>query len=113
MPNSLLEALAAGLPTVASRVPGIVEILDAGDPRTLFLDVPTAPAIADAISAAVQNLPDSTNEAVERLPRLPERLTLSAVADQYVGIYHDLCRSPGHPVATSGAGISVSEGAPR
>ena len=51
MPNALLEAMACGLPCIATRVGGVVEILDDGKAGVLV-----APRDADGLAAAIQAL---------------------------------------------------------
>jgi glycosyltransferase involved in cell wall biosynthesis len=54
IPVSLMEAMAAGLPVVASAISGIPELVDPG--KTGFLTAPRdVPAIADALEALARN----------------------------------------------------------
>jgi glycosyltransferase involved in cell wall biosynthesis len=54
VPRVLLEAMAAGLPVVTSRVSGIPSLITDGV-NGLLLDVPSAPAVADAVMRIVRD----------------------------------------------------------
>lgn len=87
MPNSLLEALAAGLPAISSSIPGVEEIL-AADDQSILLDTVTAEEIAAALER-VLGAADRRNGR-DRRSRLPEAFTLPRVADSYVRLYRAL-----------------------
>ena len=54
VPRVLLEAMAAGLPVVTSRVSGIPSLITDGV-NGLLVDVPSAPAVADAVLRIVRD----------------------------------------------------------
>jgi glycosyltransferase involved in cell wall biosynthesis len=54
VPRVLLEAMAAGLPVVTSRVSGIPSLITHGV-NGLLVDAPTARAVADAVMLIVQD----------------------------------------------------------
>jgi glycosyltransferase involved in cell wall biosynthesis len=85
MPNSLLEALAAGLLVIASRVPGVIEVVS-NDPSTILLD-----------SVSVDNIRNAVNDCFARAhdvraARVPRWLTLEEVSAAYVEIYRALIK---------------------
>jgi glycosyltransferase involved in cell wall biosynthesis len=86
MPNSLLEALAAGLIVIATPIPGIVELID-GDPSSLLLDDLTPDAIEAALVAAFDR---KRRRAADRSSRLPASLSLDEVAARYSELYDSL-----------------------
>ena len=90
---SLLEAMAAGLPVVASRVGGIPEVIEDG--HTGILVQPQDPA---ALAGAVVRLLGDT-EGARRLGesaanRARERYSLSRVAQRVDDLYRDILARP-------------------
>jgi glycosyltransferase involved in cell wall biosynthesis len=92
MPNSLLEALAAGLPAISSRVPGVEEILEDDQHSVLVEDV-NAPGIADALNRVFASY--EYREGDDRPSRLPERFALPGIADAYLRLYRALASRDG------------------
>ncbi len=98
LPNALLEAMACGLPCVATRVSGSEDVLT--DEVNGLLVPPEQP---DALSAALQRLLHDPNEAA-RLGRaaratIERSYALPAVVAQYVALYRRLTTealSPAH-----------------
>ncbi len=90
MPNSLLEALAAGLPALATSVPGVVDVL-ADEPDSVLVARASASEIAQALSRFASRLDASTNGA--RPSRLPARYSLAHTAERYRALYEALAHS--------------------
>jgi glycosyltransferase involved in cell wall biosynthesis len=112
MPNVVLEAGAAGLPVVATRVEGVEEILDHGKTGTL-IEPGDAFALADAIVSALADASDesgclaSTASRVVKEPHnvaremadtlqllIAERFTWGSVVAEYDRLYADLLAAP-------------------
>ena len=89
LPNSLLEALASGLPAIASDIPGVSELLRL-DPANLILTEPSIRSVRDALLDVLGRAPAS---AAERVSKLPHAYSLDHVAREYVEIYANLRRS--------------------
>jgi glycosyltransferase involved in cell wall biosynthesis len=87
MPNSLLEALAAGVPTVTTYVPGVSELL-AGSPATAT-DSFTVTTAAD-ICRAFEEILSQPKDYADRRTRIPEAFTVDHVAQRYVHFYRIL-----------------------
>ncbi|MEZ4387947.1 MAG: glycosyltransferase family 4 protein [Candidatus Krumholzibacteriia bacterium] len=86
LPYTLLEAMSLGLPTLASDVGGLAEVLRHGE--TGWLVPPNdPPAVADALAtlAADPSLRQRLGEAAAREQRA--RYTLSAMGEQYLAVY--------------------------
>jgi len=91
MPLALLEAMAAGLPAVATRVGGVTEVLE--DRKTGLL-VPSgdSDALADTIMTLLAN-PSLAKELGEAARRIAEtRFALPGMVGAYEGIYSELIR---------------------
>ena len=103
LPKSLLEAAAAGLPIVASDVPGCREIAHDGE-NAILVPVKEAKALADAIDRLARD-PDLRR----RLGRSGRELALASfteelVAAKIVALYRALLDQPaGSPAPPSGA----------
>ncbi len=84
MPNSLLEALAAGLRVVTTPVPGVSELF-AGDGhgQIRMLDSVTIETVSEALTFGLAISPESAS----RTTVLPQGLTLEHVAGVYRGLY--------------------------
>lgn len=92
MPNSLLEALAAGLPAISSRVPGVQEILE-DDEDSVLMETVNASEIAKALERVFAT--SQPDEATDRPSRVPERFALAGIADSYLRLYRALAAGNG------------------
>lgn len=90
MPNSLLEALAAGLPAVVTLVPGVKDVVE-GVPDVIGIERLDASGLRDALDRAAELVGS-------RASKLPERLSLSEVANLYLGLYHTVVERPSSSV---------------
>lgn len=84
MPYIVLEAIAAGMPIVASRVGGIPEIF-AEEARTL-VEPGDARALAEAMIRALDD-PDGEKTAAERSARLQTRFSVARMAREVESAY--------------------------
>jgi glycosyltransferase involved in cell wall biosynthesis len=110
MSNAVLEAMAAGLPVVASRVEGSDELLDDG--RTGLLVEPNSAAALQSALARLLSDPQQAAALGQAAQRKVEReFTWSATVAQYEELYADLI---GRPIR-SGGGMPDQRGtrAPR
>ena len=85
MPNGVLESMATGLPSVASRVPGTEELIDDGTTGTIF-EPGDSRALAEALKALIED--DETRTRMGKAAR-QDALNRSweEVAEQYILIY--------------------------
>jgi glycosyltransferase involved in cell wall biosynthesis len=86
LPVVLLEALACGLPVVATAVGGVPEIVDEGAGRLVAPDDPAA--LADAIADVAGRLDTFDRAALARRAR--ERYSLEAVGAVWDAIYAEV-----------------------
>jgi len=87
-PNALLEAMASGLPCVATRLPGVTEVLT--EECGIIIPVEDPNALAGAIRTLVRD-PDLRKRMGERAKaRIAElSLTWDASAAKYLEVFHD------------------------
>jgi glycosyltransferase involved in cell wall biosynthesis len=88
LPVALLEAMAAGIPIVATATPGSAEALAGGDAGVL-VPIGDSRALADALERVV----DTPTEAIERAAlarqRVEEHYDVEAVMARTVGLWED------------------------
>ena len=102
LPISLLEAMAAGVPIVASRVGGIVEHL--GDAVHL-VEPGSAPALAAGLTDLIGDPHLRSDLAARGRALVTDRFGVDRMVDRYRAIYRELPADPaGRPalIATSG-----------
>lgn len=87
LPYVVIEAAAAGVPMLASRVGGIPEILGAGHPRLVAPDDP--PALADAIAAALDDFPAVQADAAALAERVRRGFSQAAMVEGVLAAYRD------------------------
>lgn len=86
-PNSVLEAMACGLPLVVSDIPAHREILD--ERSALFADPLDARALADSVLSVLDNAAGARQRADAARVRVAG-WSVSAVAAQYDGVYRQV-----------------------
>jgi glycosyltransferase involved in cell wall biosynthesis len=91
LPSSVIEAMAAGVPVVASAVAGVTELVTPG--RTGWLVPPgTAPELAAAIvEAAGSDLPALGRVAAAEVD---ERFSIEAMTEAFERVYEELAGTP-------------------
>jgi glycosyltransferase involved in cell wall biosynthesis len=104
LPNVVLEAMAAGLPVVATDVGGLSEVVQPGE--TGWLVAPgDIPALADAISHLLAHDQVRTAFGQAGRKRAEERFSLASMVQQHEDLFLRLLhRSPGSGPAGPGPG---------
>lgn len=89
LPKSLLEAMAAGLPCVATDVPGCREAVIDGD-NGLLVPAKNASSLADAIELLLRN-PELANKMGKRgRVRVEQEFSTRIVNDRTLALYQDI-----------------------
>jgi len=90
MSNVILEAMACGLPVVATDVPGNHEVLGEDGKAGLLVPVDTPAALAQAIESLVAS-PDLRRElGASAQARALERFDIQRIGAQYLSLYEEL-----------------------
>jgi len=91
-PNVLLEAMASGLPSVATRLPGIMEVLT--DESGILIDIEDARALADGICALAKDPERREFMGQKAKARISElSLDWQSSAGNYLHIFQEVCSS--------------------
>ncbi|WZO99819.1 glycosyltransferase family 4 protein [Isosphaeraceae bacterium EP7] len=88
MSNSLLEAMATGLPCLASDIGGNTDLLGGG--VGILVSPPTAPAWAQALIGLLRDREGSVNMGRAARRRIEETYSLPRVVDRYLVLYQRL-----------------------
>lgn len=100
MPNVILEAMAAGLPVIATQIPGSEELVL--PEKTGLLVPPSAPqALADALQRLIERADLRTAMGTAARAEAETR-SWAAVARAYLDLYHRILKA-GSPCAASSA----------
>jgi glycosyltransferase involved in cell wall biosynthesis len=90
MPNALLEALACGLPAVATDVPGSREVLEGGGDAGRLVPVGDPTALAEAIARLVRDPAMRQGLGLRASAAVRERYDIHRVVDRYLAVYGEL-----------------------
>jgi glycosyltransferase involved in cell wall biosynthesis len=90
MPNAILEAMATGLPIVASRIGGVIDLLD--DDSAWLNPVGDHQAFAQSVCYILDN-PDEARRRGEFVRQLTEKTySIQAITEQYETLYYRLLK---------------------
>lgn len=87
--NALLEAMACGLPVVATKTSGTVDVLRHGE-NGLLVDVEDPKALAAAIEQLLQETSLAQKLAENAIQTVRMNYSLDSVAERYIALYREL-----------------------
>jgi glycosyltransferase involved in cell wall biosynthesis len=107
MPNVVMEALAAAVPVVATRVGGVPELVEPG--KSGFVAPPGDPA---ALSEAMRTLMKLPREQLREMGQHGRRhiaanYSMSAMAQRWISLFESLLKRKGIAVSHSGGFAAV------
>jgi glycosyltransferase involved in cell wall biosynthesis len=94
LPNALLEAMACGLPTIASPLPGVSEVIE-HDSNGLLVSPDASAALPNAILHLLEHPGIAKRLGGAAHQTIMKRYSLGAVADRYVHLYNSLAETKG------------------
>jgi glycosyltransferase involved in cell wall biosynthesis len=88
-PNALMEALATGLPTIASRIGGVVPLIEEGKNGLLF-ESEDSRDLAEKINWLVDNVQLRTILGKQAREAMRSKYSFEEIAGQYAAYYHSI-----------------------
>jgi glycosyltransferase involved in cell wall biosynthesis len=93
-PNALLEAMASGLPSVATRLPGVIEVLT--EEAGILVDTEDPRALAEAVCSLAKNPAARKSMGRKAKARISElSLDWQSSAREYSRIFEEVCSCAG------------------
>lgn len=89
MPNSLLEAMACGLPVIASRIGGVVDVVEDGKSGILF-EPGDVSGLASAMIRLLQDDELRQRLGLEARKRIVENFSIDRIAEEYIELYEEI-----------------------
>lgn len=89
MPNALLEAMSCGLPSVATRIGGVVDIIKDGK-NGILVDPGNTDEIACALVKLLENKKSANSLGFEALQTIQEDYSLDKIVKRYVELYNTI-----------------------
>jgi len=89
MPNSLLEAMACGLPVIASRIGGVVDVVEDGRSGILF-EPGDVTGLSSAMIKLLKDVELRQRLGAEARKRIVEGFSIDKIADEYINLYGKL-----------------------
>jgi glycosyltransferase involved in cell wall biosynthesis len=89
LPNSLLEAMACGLPVIASKIGGVIDIVENGRSGILF-EPGNISDLTYAIRTLLENDEVRNKLRTEAVKRIAEKFSIDRIAEEYIILYRKL-----------------------
>jgi glycosyltransferase involved in cell wall biosynthesis len=109
MPNVVMEALAAAVPVVATRVGGVPELIEPG--RSGFVVPPRDPRALSEAMQRLMNLPREQRTQMGQHGRqhIAASYGMSSMAQRWIGLFENLLRRKGIAVSDRGGVAALPE----
>ena len=104
LPIALLEAMASGLPSIASRLPGSTDVIVTDRSNGLLVPPGDAAAFASAIDSLLRDRALAERLGIAARQTVEERYSMARVAEEWWAAYQDVLghrASPGSPTRTT------------
>jgi glycosyltransferase involved in cell wall biosynthesis len=98
LPNALLEALAAGTPSVATAIPGTTDVVE-HEKEALLVPLDDVDALAAAIVRLLRDRALAERLAQAGLERIRREFDMERVTDQYVALFEALAATATEPAS--------------
>jgi len=89
MPNALLEAMACGLPVIASNIGGVIDILEDGKSGILF-EAGNVLELASAMTMLLEAAALRQKLGAEARKRIVENFSIDMIAGEYIKVYRNV-----------------------
>jgi glycosyltransferase involved in cell wall biosynthesis len=89
MPNSLLEAMACGLPVIASRIGGVVDVVEDGK-SGILVEPGDVSGLASAMVRLLKDAELRQRLGAEARKRIVEGFSIDRMAEEYIKLYGEL-----------------------
>jgi glycosyltransferase involved in cell wall biosynthesis len=89
MPNSLLEAMACGLPVIASRIGGVVDVVEDGK-SGILVEPGDVSGLASAMVRLLKDAELRQRLGAEARKRIVEGFSIDRIAEEYIKLYGEL-----------------------
>ena len=91
LPNAMLEAMAAGLPSIGTEISGIKDLID--DEQTGFMVAPSVERISDRFQQLAGNRPLLTSMGTKARNKIEQKYALPTVIAQYENLFRKIQRN--------------------
>ena len=92
-PNSVLEAMACGLPVISTRIGGVVDVIKNGE-NGLLVEPGNAEQLADALKKLISDTEYASSLGKTALKTVRENYDINVIANRYVELYEKLMKNP-------------------
>ena len=93
-PNSVLEAMACGIPVISTKIGGVVDVIRDGE-NGLLVEPGNVNQLADALKKLISDAEYASTLGKNALKTVRENYNINLIANKYVKLYGRLMKKPG------------------